>query len=86
MGNFCTYDKVNISGVSGIAPLFKIYTNNKGEFLKGEIISTYQEKHCPPRVDAEKKVLKVISKLTKEDFPEMTDIINIDDNGIIKYK
>ncbi len=40
MGNFCTYDRVNISGVNGLAPIFKIYTDKQGKFLKAELIST----------------------------------------------
>jgi len=83
MGNFCTYDKVNVNGVSGLAPIFKIYTDRNGKFLKGEIISTYQEKHQPPKVDEQQRLLQVIRNLTKSDFPEMSATISIDDKGII---
>lgn len=83
MGNFCTYDKVNVNGVNGLAPIFKIYTDRSGKFLKGEIISTYQEKHQPPKVDEQQRVLQVIRNLTKSDFPEMSAVITIDDKGII---
>lgn len=83
MGNFCTYDRVNIRGVNGLAPIFKIYTDKQGKFLKGELISTYQEKYKPVRIDEQKRVLNVIRNLTKSDFPEMNKVINIGDNGII---
>ena len=83
MGNFCTYDKINLSGVNGLAPIFKIYTDRSGKFLKGEVISTYQEKYQPPRVDEQQRVLQVIRNLTKSDFPEMSSVISIDDKGLI---
>lgn len=86
MGNFYTYDKVNISGVNGLAPLFKIFTDNTGKFLKAEVISTRQEKYKPIIIDEQKRVLKVIQQLTKEDFPEMSSVITIDDNGTILPK
>lgn len=83
MGNFCTYDRVNIQGVNGLAPIFKIYTDKQGKFLKGELISTYQEKYKPVKVDDQKRVLKVIQGLTGSDFPEMKNIINIKSDGTI---
>lgn len=86
MGNFCTYDRVNIQGVNGLAPIFKIHTDKQGKFLKGELISTYQEKFKPVRVDERKRVLKVVQDLTRIDFPEMNKSITIDNNGIITPK
>lgn len=84
MGNFCTYDRVNIQGVNGLAPIFKIQINKQGEFLKGELISTYQEKYKPVRIDEQKRALKVIRNLTKNDFPEMNKVLSIEDDGTIK--
>ena len=86
MGNFCTYDRVNISGVNGLAPIFKINTDKEGKFLKAELVSTYQVKYQPVRVDEQKRVLKVVQDLTKSDFPEMNSVINISDNGVITLK
>ena len=86
MGNFCTYDRVNISGVNGLAPIYKIYTNKEGQFLKAELISTNQIKYEPVHLDNQKRVLKVVQDLTRADFPEMRSVILIDDNGIILPK
>jgi poly-gamma-glutamate capsule biosynthesis protein CapA/YwtB (metallophosphatase superfamily) len=86
MGNFCTYDKVNIAGVNGLAPIFKLYIDKEGKFLKGELVSTYQEKFKPVRVDDQKRVLKVVQNLTATDFPEMKSVMNIGDDGIISLK
>lgn len=84
MGNFCTYSCVSVAGLCGIAPLFQIYTNNKGEFLKAQIIPTYQQKFKAPRYDERKKVITVIQNLTKTDFPEMKDLIRISNDGWIE--
>lgn len=86
MGNFCTYDRVNIAGVNGLAPIFKLYIDKQGKFLKGELVSTYQEKFQPVRIDEQKRVLKVVQNLTNTDFPEMKNVINIGDDGLITMK
>lgn len=83
MGNFCTYDRVNIAGVNGLAPIFKIHTDKTGKFLKGELVSTNQVKFQPVQIDDQKRVLKVVQNLTKADFPEMSKVMTIDDEGII---
>lgn len=86
MGNFCTYDRVNISGVNGLAPIFNIYTNKQGEFLKAELISTNQVKYEPVHIDPSKRVLKVIKNLTFADFPEMRNVLSFDEDGTILLK
>ena len=86
MGNFCTYDRVNISGVNGLAPIYKIFTDKQGKFLKAELVSTYQVKYQPVRIDDQQRVLKVVQNLTKSDFPEMSNVINISDKGLITPK
>ncbi|MDR3133587.1 MAG: CapA family protein [Prevotellaceae bacterium] len=86
MGNFCTFDRINVSGVSGVAPVFKIRTDSDGAFLHAEIISTCQEKRQPPKVDTQQRALKIIQQLTRQDFPEMAALITIGDNGIISMK
>lgn len=83
MGNFCTYDRVNISGINGLAPIYKIYTDTRGKFLKAELISTNQVKYQPVHIDKEKRVLKIVKELTRRDFPEMDNIISIDNEGVI---
>lgn len=86
MGNFCTYSRVSVAGLCGVAPLFHIFTNNKGEFLKAQIIPTHQQKYQAPRYDHKKKVISVIRELTNKDFPEMGKIIQITELGWIEKK
>jgi hypothetical protein len=82
LGNFCTYGGINVAGVSGLAPIIKVFTNDEGLFYKAQITSTYQTFRAPVKIDPEKRVLKRIQELTKQDFPENAYII--DDNGWIK--
>jgi poly-gamma-glutamate capsule biosynthesis protein CapA/YwtB (metallophosphatase superfamily) len=81
MGNFCTYSRISIAGVCGLAPIMQVSTDRKGRFLKAQITSTYQLKFQPPLIDPDKRVLKVIQNLTKTDFPEVK--INISDEGVV---
>lgn len=83
MGNFCTYNNVNVRGVNGLAPIFQIYTDKKGVFNKAQIIPTYQTKHQAPKIDKYNKVINIIQNLTKTDFPEMDNAIDIADDGWI---
>jgi len=84
MGNFCTYSCVSVAGLCGVAPLFQIYTNRKGKFIKAQIIPTHQQKFQPPQYDEKKRAISIIQKLTKTDFPEMSDVIKIGNDGWIK--
>lgn len=70
-GNFATYGKFNLSGPSGIAPIFKITIDSKGNFLTGEIISTKQYKGgLGPFIDKNMEAVKKVIYLSKIDFPE----------------
>lgn len=82
LGNFCTYGGINVSGINGWAPIVKVYTNSKGDFLKAHITSTIQSYRSPVKIDSQKQVLKRIQELTKKDFPEST--IQISENGWVK--
>lgn len=81
LGNFCTYG-MNITGVNGLAPIIKVYTNPKGEFFQAHITSTDQSARSKVKIDSEKRVLQRIQQLSKEDFAESG--ISIDPDGWIR--
>lgn len=83
LGNFATYRGISVSGVNGLAPIIKVFTDRNGKFLHGKIIPTYQTYETGVRVDPQNQVIKIIQELTKKDFPESQ--IQIDENGIITY-
>jgi hypothetical protein len=86
MGNFCTFSKVNILGVSGLSPLYNIFVQKDGTFIEAQIVSTRQERKQPVIIDSSKQVLQVIKNLTFSDFLEMKDKLDFSDDGWIRGK
>lgn len=84
LGNFCTYGRFNLLGPAGVAPILKLEIDPEGTFLNGNIIPIYQQKTHGPKVDPQKRALKLIQTLTKEDFPDTPLIINADGRIIKK--
>ncbi len=82
MGNFSTVSRVNVEGVNGLAPIFRIYTTSNGCFIKAHITPTCQPADDrTPRYDSARRVVSVIQSLTRSDFPEVK--IQISDDGWI---
>jgi hypothetical protein len=85
MGNFATYGRFSLSGVSGIAPIYKLYINkHTGDFIKGEVVSIQQLGEGGPTVDPNKQVLAEIKRLCAMDFPEVLWQINEDGSFHLK--
>jgi hypothetical protein len=84
LGNFCTYGMFGLGGESGNASLLKLFLNEKGNFLKGEIISGKQYGEGGPVLDQENKsAFYTIKNLTELDFPNSGLIF---ENGLLKKK
>ncbi len=83
LGNFCTYKRFNLSGPNGVAPILKIWLNkNNGDFIKAKIIPVYQTKtQLGTHYDPAGRVIKIMQKLTSEDFPNTP--LKITDSGWI---
>ena len=76
MGNFSTFSRVNVGGVNGLAPIFRIFTTRNGCFLKAHITPTYQPvDDRTPRFDPDGRVISVIQNLISTDFPELKILI-----------
>ena len=82
LGNFCTYGMFSLQGVSGIAPLLKIYVNEKGDFIRGTITSIKQPGEGGPVPDETHAAYQLIKSLTAADIPDshlrFTDSVNIE--------
>lgn len=81
LGNFATYRRFNLSGPNGIAPIVKVFTTQDGTFQKAEITPIYQNEATGVHIDSQKRVIKRLQVLTKEDIPEAP--ITISDDGIV---
>ena len=75
LGTFCTPYGVNISGISGYAPVLQLTVNAAdGTFVGGKINSFIQQRGKGPRRDPLNLVAKEIRSLTNADFsnPKLT--------------
>jgi poly-gamma-glutamate capsule biosynthesis protein CapA/YwtB (metallophosphatase superfamily) len=81
LGNFCTYRSIGIAGVTGIAPLLKVYINTRGEFLSGKIISIKQSRERRVEPDTLHRAAKRIKWLTSADFPG--NGLDISETGVL---
>lgn len=84
LGNFCTPYGINVSGISGYAPVIEARINSNGEFLSGQIHSFIQKRGLGPRKDTTNVVARQIKNLTAADISGSNIIIG--NNGEIKLK
>lgn len=84
LGNFCTAGDFSISGISGYAPMIKVYTDKNGIFQKGEIFSAIQLDKKGPIMDDNHSAAKEIRRLTILDFPDSS--LTITEDGKIQRK
>lgn len=81
LGNFCTYGRFNLRGPAGIAPIISLEIGKNGTFKSGLIHPVYQEKTHGPKLDPQKRAIKILQELTRQDFPETP--LKIEDDGRI---
>jgi len=84
LGNFCTYGRFNLRGVSGIAPLVAVEVDRKGRFVGGKVTSVYQAKTHGPKLDEQNRALEVLRDLSRADFPESP--LRIADDGSLSVE
>ncbi|RKY56041.1 MAG: CapA family protein, partial [Candidatus Neomarinimicrobiota bacterium] len=83
LGNFCTYRSFNLEDLRGIAPIMNVFTDIEGKFLYAKVTAIRQPYPGYPILDPDNKAIKELQKLTTQDFPEMNNILFIDDLGYI---
>jgi len=86
LGNFCTYSRMKISGVNGLAPILKITTTRSGVFVRGQIIACHQIKGIGTRFDHDKKAISKLRELTQNDIPEAELTITNEGEILIRSK
>ena len=84
LGNFATPYGMNLTGVTGYAPLINIVIARDGRFLSGKIHSFIQHKGVGPRSDAQHLAAREIKALSEVDIADAT--ITIDGQGNISRK
>ena len=84
MGNFCTYGRFSLSGVSGIAPLMRIRILDDGRFVDGSVIATKQIAPGGTLLDPTNRIISEMRKLIRIDLPETN--ISLEEDGTISLK
>ncbi|WP_224981694.1 CapA family protein [Geomonas agri] len=84
LGNFATYGGVSVAGESGYAPLLKVELAADGSFLGGNIDSFRQFRYTGPQPDPKRRALRLMRRLSAEDFPESPLVFG--DGGRITVK
>lgn len=70
LGNFATYYGISVAGIKGLAPVLITTLDGEGRFIEGKIISTVQLRPAGPSIDETARALKLIRKLSGEDFDQ----------------
>ena len=84
LGNFCTPYNVNLTGISGYAPVIEITIDENGAFKNGKIHSFLQTRGIGPREDYTKSVVKEIRQLSLTDLPQSQAEIDREGNITLK--
>jgi poly-gamma-glutamate capsule biosynthesis protein CapA/YwtB (metallophosphatase superfamily) len=84
LGNFCTPYNVNLTGISGHAPLMVVTIGDDGAFIKGDVHPMIQTRGIGPRHDKTGSVIRQLKMLSESDIPHSQAVI--DEKGHIRMK
>lgn len=84
LGNFATYGRFNLAGISGVAPMVRVAVNRRGEFKSALIRSIHQPGEGGPVPDAQQRALREITRLTRSDIPETP--LEISPDGLVRKR
>lgn len=83
LGNFCTYARFNLNYPNCLVPIVNVELDVDGNLKTCQIVSAIQKGEGILFLDESKSALKLIEKLSKEDFPENKIVFN--ENGVIDF-
>ncbi|HEY0634528.1 MAG TPA: CapA family protein [Gammaproteobacteria bacterium] len=68
LGNFATYQGINIAGRTGLAPIVTVTLDGEGRFISGDIHSFRQQRPGGPRPDPSLEAARLMAQVTAQDF------------------
>ena len=83
LGNFWTYGRFNLSGVSGLAPIADLQVGRDGALVSARIVSAIQTRPGGPALDPAGGAARRIAELTRQDLPAAG--ITIADDGTVSW-
>ncbi|MBR4775425.1 MAG: CapA family protein [Bacteroidales bacterium] len=83
LGNFCTTYGINVSGLTGYAPVLVARLSPDGRLVDGRIHSFIQRPGTGPKLDSSNKVARHMRDLSISDFHGNNGLV-IDDDGSFK--
>jgi len=81
LGNFLGFGALSSRGKTGLSAIVEVALKDNGDFQSGRIIPLYMIEKSIPRFDPKGQSIKLIQKLSREDFPQSQ--LNITDNGTL---
>lgn len=75
MGNFATYGRFNLKGALGQGMILETTLDGDGKFVGGQIIATKQSGKGIAELDDSGAVIKLVRKLSREDFKKTAPVI-----------
>ncbi|MDR2034231.1 MAG: CapA family protein [Helicobacteraceae bacterium] len=79
LGNFATWEMMNLSGFRGLAPILEVTLASDGTFTRGKIHSAIQVKPGGPRIDPTNAAANLMRDLSIEDFGDSAPVFTNDD-------
>ncbi|MGH7532351.1 MAG: CapA family protein [Gemmatimonadales bacterium] len=81
MGNFLTYRGFSLTGYKGITAVLHLDLDPHGRFLAGRLVPLRQVPRQGPRVDPTRAAIRLVRRMTVQDFPRTGAVIAAD--GVI---
>ncbi|MFT4590762.1 MAG: hypothetical protein ACI80M_000074 [Gammaproteobacteria bacterium] len=70
LGNFATYYGISVSDTKGYAPVLRVELDGTGKLIGGSVESYIQVRPGGPQADTRQRAWKMISELSRLDFPD----------------
>lgn len=70
LGNFATYGRFTLSGPLGVGAVLEVTLDREGKLVGGKVLSTRQEGAGIAVPDKSGEAIKLVRKLSREDFPQ----------------
>ncbi|HEY0722339.1 MAG TPA: CapA family protein [Gammaproteobacteria bacterium] len=81
LGNFATYQGVNVAGRTGLAPLVTVTLDGEGRFISGDIHSFRQQRPGGPQPDPSVAAARLMAQVTASNFADSP--LKIDEGGTL---